>query len=71
MGPMNWIHGWGLAYGIYPWGSALVMDGQQGRSLDDARFQTDPSCFILYITQWEFRYSMSLGGEPSKQVRGG
>jgi hypothetical protein len=24
MGPMHWIHGWGLAYGIYPWGSALV-----------------------------------------------
>ncbi len=25
MGPMHWIHGWGLAYGIYPWGNALVM----------------------------------------------
>jgi hypothetical protein len=33
--------------------------GQQGRSLDDERFQTDPFCFILYITQWKFRCSMS------------
>ncbi len=23
--------------------------GQQGRSLDDVRFQTDPFCFILYF----------------------
>ncbi len=33
--------------------------GQQGRSLDDARFQTAPFCFILYIAQWKFRFSMS------------
>ena len=26
MGPMHWIRGWGLVYGIYPWG-ALVMGG--------------------------------------------
>ncbi len=77
MGPIHWIHGWRLAYGIYPWVSALVMgkfDGetffgwvvdfflggaggeekesghdQQGRSLDDTRFQTVPFCFTLYI----------------------
>jgi hypothetical protein len=89
MGPMYWIHGWGLAYGIYPWVSALVMGkfdgdtflgwvvdfflggageeekapghGQQGRSLDDKRFQTDPFCFILYIVRWRFRCSMSSG----------
>jgi hypothetical protein len=82
MGPIHWIHGWVLAYGIYPWGSTLVMEdlmgrhflgglliflwgtggeekapghGQQGRSLDDTRFQTVPFCFILYIAQWKFR----------------
>jgi hypothetical protein len=33
--------------------------GQQGRSLDDARFQTDPFCYILYVEQWKFRCSMS------------
>ena len=33
MGPMHWIHGWGLAYGIYPWGSALVMEDLMGRHL--------------------------------------
>jgi hypothetical protein len=32
--------------------------GQQGRSLDDALFQTAPFCFILYITQWKFRCRM-------------
>jgi hypothetical protein len=31
MGPMHWIHGWGLAYGIYPWGSGLVMEDLMGR----------------------------------------
>ncbi len=35
--------------------------GQQGRSLDDTRFQTVPFCFILYIAQWNFRCSMSSG----------
>jgi hypothetical protein len=35
--------------------------GQQGRSLDDMRFQTTPFCFILYIEQWKFRWSMSSG----------
>ena len=25
MGPMHWIRGWGLAYGVCPWGIALVM----------------------------------------------
>ena len=25
MGPMHWIRGWGLAYGIYPWVNTLVM----------------------------------------------
>jgi hypothetical protein len=32
--------------------------GKQGRSLDDARFQTVPFCYILYIVQWKFRCSM-------------
>ena len=32
MGPMHWIHGWGLAYGIYPWGSALVMGKFDGET---------------------------------------
>ena len=31
MGPMHWIHGWGLAYGVCPWGSALVMGDLMGR----------------------------------------
>ncbi len=31
MGPMHWIRGWGLAYGIYPGGSALVMGDLMGR----------------------------------------
>jgi hypothetical protein len=31
MGPMHWIHGWGLAYGIYPWDTALVMEDLMGR----------------------------------------
>jgi hypothetical protein len=35
--------------------------GQQGRSLDDTHFQTDPFCFILYIAQWKFRCIMSSG----------
>ena len=33
--------------------------GQQGRSLDDARFQTAPFCYILYVDQWGFHCSMS------------
>jgi hypothetical protein len=32
MVPMHWIHGWGLAYGIYPWGSALVMGKFDGET---------------------------------------
>ncbi len=32
--------------------------GQQGRSLDDTRFQTVPFYYILYIVQWKFRCSM-------------
>jgi hypothetical protein len=32
MGPLHWIHGWGLAYGIYPWGSALVMGKFDGET---------------------------------------
>ena len=31
MGPMHWIRGWGLAYGVCPWGSALVMGDLTGR----------------------------------------
>jgi hypothetical protein len=32
MGQMHWIHGWGLAYGIYPWVSALVMGKFDGKT---------------------------------------
>ncbi len=32
MGPMHWIHGWGLPYRIYPWGSALVMGKFDGET---------------------------------------
>ncbi len=35
--------------------------GQQGRSLDDTRFQTVPFCYVLYVEQWKFHYSMSSG----------
>ncbi len=84
MGPMCWIHGWQLVYGIYPWDSVLVMEDLMGRhflggllifswgdgggkeiarSLDDARFQTAPFCFILYIVQWKFHCIMS--SDPS------
>jgi hypothetical protein len=35
--------------------------GQEGRSLDDARFQTAPFCYILYVEQSGFRCSMSSG----------
>ena len=31
MGPMHWIRGWGLAYGIYPWDNALVIGDLMGR----------------------------------------
>ncbi len=34
---------------------------QQGRSLDDTRFQTVPFCYVLYVDQWKFHYSMSSG----------
>jgi hypothetical protein len=32
MGPIHWIHGWGFPYGIYPWGSALVMEDFDGET---------------------------------------
>ncbi len=32
MGPMHWIHGWGIAYGIYPWGNARVMGKFDGET---------------------------------------
>ncbi len=35
--------------------------GQKGRSLDDTCFQTDPFCYILYVDQWGFRFSMPSG----------
>jgi hypothetical protein len=28
---MHWIHGWGLAYGIYPWGNVLGIGDLMGR----------------------------------------
>jgi hypothetical protein len=30
MGPMHWIRGWELAYGIYSWDNALVMEDLRG-----------------------------------------
>ncbi len=33
--------------------------GQQGRLLDDVRFQTVPFCYILYVEQWWFHCSLS------------
>ena len=44
---------------------------QQGRSLDDAHFQTAPFCSILYVEQWGFRCSMSSGhreGGPRSSI---
>ncbi len=41
MGPIHWIRGWGLAYGIYPWGSSLVMGNMMGR-----RFWVGRGCFF-------------------------
>ncbi len=35
--------------------------GQQGRSMNDVRFQTAPFCYILYVEQWGFRCSMPSG----------
>ena len=31
MGPMHWVRGWGLAYGVCPWGGALVVGDLMGR----------------------------------------
>ncbi len=45
--------------------------GQQGRSLDDTRFQTDPFCYILYVEQWGFHCSMPSGhreGNPRSSM---
>jgi hypothetical protein len=42
MGPMHWIHRWGLAYGIYPWVSTLVMGNLMGK-----RFWVGRGCFFL------------------------
>jgi hypothetical protein len=41
MGPIHWIREWGLAYGIYPWVSTLVMENS-GR-----RFWVERACFFL------------------------
>jgi hypothetical protein len=41
MGPMHWIREWGLAYGIYPWVSTLVME-TEGRL-----FWVERGCFFL------------------------
>jgi hypothetical protein len=55
---------------MFCWGSGgeekASGNGQQGRSLDDARFQTTPFCYILYVEQWGFRCSM-----PSDHREGG
>jgi hypothetical protein len=40
MGPIHWIHEWGLAYGIYPWVSTLVME------IEGRRFWVERGCFF-------------------------
>ena len=40
MGPMHWIREWGLAYGIYPWVSTLVME------IEGRRFWVERGCFF-------------------------
>ena len=35
--------------------------GQQGRSLDGARFQTSPFCYIFDVEQWGFHCTMTSG----------
>ena len=50
MGPMHWIRGWELAYGIYPWVSTLVMGNLMVPSdvfAGRREFQTD--LFMFYI----------------------
>jgi hypothetical protein len=41
MGPMHWIREWGLAYGIYPWVTTLVME------IEGRRFWVERGCFFL------------------------
>ena len=41
MGPMHWIREWGLAYGIYPWVSTLVME------IEGRRFWVERGRFFL------------------------
>jgi hypothetical protein len=57
-------HFW-VGCGCFSWGTGgeekASGHGQQGRSLDDTRFQTDPFCYILYVEQWGFRCSMPSG----------
>ena len=41
MGPIHWIREWGLAYGIYPGVSTLVME------IEGRRFWVERGCFFL------------------------
>ncbi len=44
---------------------------RKSQGTDDTRFQTDPFCYILYVKQWGFRYSMSSGhreGGPRSSI---
>jgi hypothetical protein len=40
MGPMHWIREWGLANGIYPWVTTLVME------IEGRRFWVERGCFF-------------------------
>jgi hypothetical protein len=53
------IRRWGLFRESAPGEEKASGHGQQGRSLDDTRFQTNPFCYVLYVEQWKFRCIMS------------
>jgi hypothetical protein len=52
MGPMHWIHEWGLTYGIYPWVSTLVMETEGRR---------------FWVETWMFFSRGGGGGEEELQ----
>jgi hypothetical protein len=72
MGPMHWIRGWGLAYGIYPWVSTLVMGDLMGRHFwvgcwffswwggggEEELQDTTSEAFSQDDTSWKFRFSV-------------
>jgi hypothetical protein len=58
MGPMHWIRGWDLPYGIYPWVSTLVMGNVMGR-----RCWVGRGCFFLgggFAGRREFQTSLFM-----------